>query len=635
MTDKDLLDEIEKEFGSHAPTSADDSGADDLDAFLADLKNTISAESRTDSAENSEPPKESAPIAPSKKEKKQRAVREMEPKINPIKDSIQTIRTEKEPGRFTQFVIRHHVVINICLLCLCLALVGGIAAVILIQGNADPLEGKIMDNVFVAGVNVGGMTKEEAYDAVIKAIGTNYTEGIMNVEFGNSVLVLAPSQTRPVLQVEGAVEEAYTCGRTGSNSQRQQEFRDAQFNSKIISLEPYLSLNTDYIRNAVSGFVDGFSGEYIPSGYALEGEMPALNADDFDKTASCQTLVIQTGNPGSSFDVDGICNAVLEGYYLNQFDIQVPDKYLPDFPEPLDIDAIYQQLHVDAVEAVQDPVSGDVTPGSCGYTFDLAEARSKLEAAGYGQEISIPLEYIIPEKLDINGSFTETLSTYSTPVSSNEAYNQNMKLLCKQLDGLILEPGDSFSFDTFFESRTEKNGYQLAPRHGDICAEEEVGGGADQVATTLYVAAMTADLTVNQKNTAEHTCSYTTKGTEITVSADWQDLKLFNSLKTAVKIRAKVTGKKVIIQMLSEEPLDYYIKLETKEGYSIAHGTTHVYKKATDGYTNGQTLVEGSDGCQIILQRVKYNKETDAEISRTTEYVQSLPQHTVIVSVTG
>lgn len=635
MTDKDLLDEIEKEFGSHAPTSADDSGADDLDAFLADLKNTISPESRTDSAENNEPPKESVPITPSKKEKKQRAVREMEPKINPIKDSIQTIRPEKEPGRFTQFVIRHHVVINICLLCLCLALVGGIAAVILIQGNADPLEGKIMDNVFVAGVNVGGMTKEEAYDAVIKAIGTNYTEGIMNVEFGNSVLVLAPSQTRPVLQVEGAVEEAYTCGRTGSNSQRQQEFRDAQFNSRVISLEPYLSLNTDYIRNAVSGFVDGFSGEYIPSGYALEGEMPALNADDFDKTASCQTLVIQTGNPGSSFDVDGICNAVLEGYYLNQFDIQVPDKYLPNFPEPLDIDAIYQQLHVDAVEAVQDPVSGDVTPGSCGYTFDLAEARSKLEAAGYGQEISIPLEYIIPEKLDINGSFTETLSTYSTPVSSNEAYNQNMKLLCKQLDGLILEPGDSFSFDTFFESRTEKNGYQLAPRHGDICAEEEVGGGADQVATTLYVAAMTADLSVTQKNPAEHVCSYTTKGTEITVSADWQDLKLQNSLKTPVKIRAKVTSKQVVIQILSEETLDYYIKLETKESYTIAHGTTHVYKKADAGYTNNQTLVEGTDGAQIILQRVKYNKETNAEISRTTEYVQSHPQHTVIVTVTG
>ena len=635
MTDKDLLDEIEKEFGSHFSASTDDSGAEDLDVFLADLKLTISSEPQTSSAESNEDPKESAPIASPKKEKKQRAVREKEPKKSPEKDSSQTIQPEKEPGRFTQFVIRHHVVINICLLCLCLALVGAIAAVILFQGNADPLEGKIMDNVFVAGVNLGGMTKEEAYDAVIKSIGTNYTDRIMNVEFGNSVLVLAPSQTRPVLQVEGAVEEAYTCGRTGSNSQRQQEFRDAQYNSKVISLEPYMSLNTDYIRSAVTGFVDGFTGEYIPSGYALEGEMPSLNADDFDKTAPCQTLVIQTGNPGSHFDVDGICGAILEGYYTNQFDIQIPSKFLPDFPEPLNIDAIYQQLHVDAIEAIQDPASGNVTPGSCGYTFDLADARSQLEAAGYGQEISIPMEYIIPEKLDINGSFTETLSTYSTPVSSNEAYNQNMKLLCSQLDGLILEPGDSFSFDTFFQSRTEKNGYKLAPRHGDSCAEEDVGGGADQVATTLYVAAMTADLSVTQKNPAEHVCSYTAKGTEITVSADWQDLKLRNSLKTPVNIRAKVTSKQVVIQILSEEPLDYYIKLETKESYTIAHGTTHVYKKPDAGYTNNQTLVEGTDGAQIILQRVKYNKETNAEISRTTEYVQSLPQHTVIVSVTG
>lgn len=644
MTDQELLDEIEKEFGSHASASADDSSADDLDAFLADLKRTISADTPTDSAETkadfaeiNEPKKESAPLVPPKKEKKQRTARMKAPKTDSHsqKDSKKEVPPKKEPGRLTQFIIRHHTVVNISLLCLCLVLVGGIAAVFLIQGNSDPLGGKIMDNVFIAGTNVGGMTKNEAYDAVIEAIGTNYTEGIMNVNLGDSVLVLASSQTRPVLQVEGAIEEAYACGRTGSGSQRQQEFRDAQFNSKIISLEPYLNLNTDYIRNSVSGFVDDFSGEYIPSGYTLEGEMPALNADDFDKAAPCQTLVLQTGNPGSSFDVNGICNAVLEGYYQNQFDIQVPSEYLPEFPESLDIDAIYQQLHVDAVEAVQDPVSGNVTPGSCGYSFNLADARSKLEVAGYGQEIAIALEYIIPEKLDSNGSFTETLSTYSTPVSSNDAYNQNMKLLCKQLDGLILEPGDIFSFNTFFNNRTVENGYQLAPRHGDICAEEEVGGGADQVATTLYVAAMTADLKVNQKNIAEHTCSYTAKGTEISVNANWQDLKLSNPLKTAVKIRAKVTGKQVAIQVLSEEALDYYVQLETKEGASIAHGTNHAYKKAADGYTTGQTLVEGTDGCQVVLQLVKYSKETGAEISRTTESVQSRPQHTVIVVLTN
>ncbi|MGM9605429.1 MAG: VanW family protein [Faecousia sp.] len=531
--------------------------------------------------------------------------------------------------------MRHHRVINICLLTLCLVLAAGIAAVILFQGNADPLDNKIMSNVFVAGVDVGGMTREEAYTAVNAAISSNFSDGIMTVELGNSQMILSSTFTRPSLQVYDAVEAAYAYGRTGTSSERQQDFRNAQYSPVEIPLDQFLSVDSDYIRSTVSNFVSGFSGEYTPSGYSLEGDRPSLDADDFDRSAPCQTLVLEIGVPGSNYDLDGICRTIYEGYSQNNFDVVIPDTYLPQFPEKLDIDAIYQELHVDAVEAVEESGSGEVVPGSCGYTFSLEDARAQLSSADYGQVISIPMEYIMPEKLDINGSFVETLSSFSTPVSTNEAYNQNMKLLCKQLDGLILEPGDNFSFDAFFNNRTEAAGYQLAPRHGDHCIDEEVCGGADQIATTLYVAAMTADLTVTQKSTADHLCDYTIKGTEISVSANWQDLKLSNSFKFPVKIRAKATDKQVTIQILSEQPLDYYIKLETKDGYAISHGTTFVSKKAADGYTNGQVLLEGIDGCQVTLQRVKYDKATNAEISRTSEYVESRPVHTVIVNVSG
>lgn len=635
MTDEELLEEIEREFGSHAPEKKNDS--DDLDAFLADLKQAIAP----DAAEEYKPKQSerdtSSPV-PSPKQKKQERAPKMDPPPKakqkkepapPKKAPKQPDRPQKEPSGFAKFIMRHQLPINISLLCLCLVLAAGIAAVLLYQGGSDPLGTQIMENVFVAGVDVGGMGREEALAAVNEAVGSNYTEGIMTVQLGSSSFVLAPSQTRPVLRIEGAIEEAYAYGRTGSTSQRQQDFRDAQYSPKIISLEPYLSLNTDYIRSAVSGFISGFAGEYAPSGYALEGEEPALDAEEFDSSAPCQTLVLSIGNPGSNFDLDGICNAILEGYYVNNFNVRIPSECLAEFPEELDIDAIYRQLHVDAVEAVDES-----TPGSCGYTFSLENARTMLDTANYGDTLSIPMEYVMPERLEFSGSFTETLSSFSTPVSAIADYNENMKLLCSQLDGLILQPGEKLSFNTSFP-HTEKNGFQKAPRHGDKCADVETGGGADQVATTLYMASMTAGLSAAEKHIADHVCDYTQKGTEISVSFNWQDLKISNTLDMPVKIRAKVTSQNVVIRILSEKPLDYYVKLETKEGYTSAHGTILVNKKAADGYTTGQVLAEGADGGQVTLNWVKYDKVTNQELSRTTESVQVPARHTMVVNVTG
>lgn len=641
MTQKEVFSLAQKD-SSGSPRDRSIPGdigtGEDLDAFLADLKRTLSEDPADAPRPKSDPnpseaiSRKSAPIAAPPREDRSRRRKDrsgQEPRDSGRNGGA------RNPEPSGGFLIRHHRAVNAFLILLCLALAAGIAAVILFQDNTDPLDGKIMENVQIAGVDVGGMSKDEAYNAVNDTVGSSFSDGVMVVELGSSQLILSSSQTRPSLQIRNAVEAAFAYGRTGSASQRQQEYRDAQYAPKEVPLEQFFSVDTDYIRSTVSDFLSGIAGEYSPSGYTLEGERPALDAAGYDSAAPCQTLVLTMGTPGSGFDLDGICGAIVEGYCQGNFHVVVPQTYLPQFPEKLDIDEIYRQLHVDAVEAVVTPGTGEVIPGSCGYTFPLEEARAQLSAASYGQVISIPMEYVVPAVLDSNGSYTESLSSFRTPVSSNEAYNQNMKLMCKMLDGLVLEPGDSFSFNTFFKNRTEQNGYQNAPRHGDSCVDEEVGGGADQIATTLYVAAMTADLSITEKHPAGHLCTYTTKGTELTVGASWQDLKLKNTLKIPVLIRARVTDQQVTVQVLSETPLDYYVKLETKEGYTIAHGTQYVSRKSADGYTNGQVLVEGVDGCQVNLIRIKYDRETDRELSRTTEYAESRPVNTIIVNVTG
>lgn len=627
MVDEDFFDELEKEFGSASRKQSDN--PEDIDEFLADLKRSIAPHSESDTS------RASGTRSPAQGQPSPAAVKR-EPRQKPQKPQKQKPqKPQKEPTGLAKVIIRHHVVINTVLSILCLLLIAGIAAVFYLQSSTDPLEGKIMDNVYVAGVPVGGMTQEEALNAVSSAVSSSYRDGMMVVELGSSQLLLSASYTQPTLQVQSAVEAAYAFGRTGSTSDRQKDYRDAQYGPKQVALEPYLSVNSDYIRSTVSAFISQINSTYSPSGYTLEGEKPSLNADDFDATAPCQTLVLTVGTPGSNFNLDGICSTIYQGYCQNLSTVTVPSDYLPDFPEKLNLDDIYREICEEPVEAVEKPGTSEVIPGSVGYIFQLEDAKAKLNSADYGQVVSIPMEYVMPQKLDLNGSFIETLGTYSTAVTTDESYNQNLKLLCKQLDGLVLQPGETFSFNTFFKDRTEKNGYVSALCYPDHCIDKEMGGGANQVAATLYAAAMLADMNITEKHSAEHLCDFITTGLELSVSSQWQDLKVNNSHKFPVKIRAKATDKQVVIKVLSEKALDYYIKLETLEQYPTAHGTAFYYAKASEGYADGQILYEGMDGCQVTLTRIKLRKSTNEEISRTSEVIQARPSHTMKVMVSG
>ena len=67
MTDNELLEEIEREFGSKANTPKND--ADDLDAFIADLKQAIAPEAEAPAAPKQRSKDTPAPAAPARKER--------------------------------------------------------------------------------------------------------------------------------------------------------------------------------------------------------------------------------------------------------------------------------------------------------------------------------------------------------------------------------------------------------------------------------------------------------------------------------------------------------------------------------------------------------------------------------------
>lgn len=540
---------------------------------------------------------------------------------------------EKSDG-FVGTVSRHRKGINLALILVALLLAVGIAAVILIQTNGDPYGSKILPNVWIAGVDVGGMSQQEAVSAVSAAVGSSYARSDMTVVMAGQEFVLSASQAEPTLDIAQAVEAACAFGRTGSAAERQQAYHRAQQKPIDIPLDSCLRLNSEYIRSTVSDFIAQQAGEFVPSGYTLEGVRPALDADGFDESAPCQTLVLTMGHPGGSCDLEGILNLIYQGYSQRNFRVEIPLEYLPETPEPIDIDAIYDSIHVNPVEAVEGTNGSEGTPGSCGYTFNLEDARRQLSNATYGDVISIPMEYVVPQKLSSNGSFAYSLATFSTPVSSNDAYNENMQRMCQAINGVTLDAGASFSFNSLLNNRSAAAGYQLAPAHGDSCAEEEMAGGSDQVATTLYVAALSSGMTLVERYVAPHACSFATRGTEVTVSG-WHDLKFRNPLDCTVLIRAKVTDSQVVIRLFSEADVDTEVKLETEVLGEFQPGTINVEKHISDGYKAQQVLMEGISGGQIRLDWITYKKDTNTEVSKRSEFVSVLPLNKAVVILTA
>ena len=107
-----------------------------------------------------------------------------------------------------------------CLLCICVSILACVFFLGKLGVNIS-LPGKaIAAGVKVAGVDVGGLKRSEAEEAVTAAIGNAYAENTMCVTVLDKELTLSPSQSGVSLDVGAAVKDAMNYG-TEENPQLQ------------------------------------------------------------------------------------------------------------------------------------------------------------------------------------------------------------------------------------------------------------------------------------------------------------------------------------------------------------------------------------------------------------------------------
>lgn len=153
---------------------------------------------------------------------------------------------------------------------------------------------------------------------------------------------------------------------------------------------------------------------------------------------------------------------------------------------------------------------------------------------------------IIPakaRKLDMINNF-KMIAAYTTKTSGSSDRINNIKLACQSINGHVLYPDETFSFNETVGQRTIEEGYKSAGTIAKGQLIQDVGGGICQVSTTLFNAAVRADLQVVKRNNHAWPISYITIGEDAAVNWPNLDLKLKNNKKTPVFIIMYYDNKK-------------------------------------------------------------------------------------------
>jgi vancomycin resistance protein VanW len=210
-----------------------------------------------------------------------------------------------------------------------------------------------------------------------------------------------------------------------------------------------------------------------------------------------------------------------------------------------------------------DPETGRLTPEVLGREVDLAESRRLLRAALASPEkrqvaLAIrPVKPLVTLAQLRRAGIRQLLARYTTrftPADRNRVHN--LRLAAQALDGVLLEPGGTLSFNQVVGPRTEARGYRPAP---EIVRERFVvgiGGGACQVSSTLYNAALLAGLAVPQRTAHSQPLGYVPPGRDATVYYGLIDLKVRNTRDRPVMVAAAV-GQDTLTVAFYGQPEDF------------------------------------------------------------------------------
>ena len=413
-------------------------------------------------------------------------------------------------------------------LALVIVVFAGLGIYVMRYNNYD----KILPNVYVAGIDVGGMTREEAKAAIEGAL-TETAQQSINVNLPDKTLTFTPRQDTVLINVDQAVEEAYAYGRANTSPFTiARAIKAAERRRNDIDITSAVEVDEQYIRQMIDQTAAEVDTSLVESQVKTEQDPRAIT--------------VTIGSPSRSIDKEKLFDLV-SGAFASANYSDIDFDYDVSYPAMVQLDDLYKELTTEAKDAKYDPETGDISEGQVGYapTVTLDKANEQLAMASAGDVLTFSFEKTEPEVTaeELEGLlFRDTLAEYGSIYAVNYGRTINLELACDAINGTVLQPGEVFSFNDTVGERTADKGYQEAIVYVSGRSESELGGGVCQVASTIYYCAMYADLEIVEREPHQFSVDYVPGGLDATVYWGSLDFRFRNSTDYPLKINAYLEG---------------------------------------------------------------------------------------------
>lgn len=132
----------------------------------------------------------------------------------------------------------------------------------------------------------------------------------------------------------------------------------------------------------------------------------------------------------------------------------------------------------------------------------------------------------------------DEIASFSTEYNTGEDRAVNIELASARIDGMILQPKETFSFSNSILSRTLDNGYKIAPSYANGKVVTSVGGGICQVSSTLYVTMLLSSISATERYKHSLAVDYVPEGLDSAIVEGVKDLSFKNPYSYPICIRS-------------------------------------------------------------------------------------------------